>query len=72
MGKPVTKKSKRQFAEDLKAWRTRKKLSQSQAAVFIGSKHGFPLSVRTLQNWEIERTKPNAMLEAVIRKIIKR
>jgi len=65
MGKRVTKKSKIEFAEALKAWRTREGLSQSRAALLLGLS-----SKRTLQNWEIARTKPQGILESLIRRHI--
>jgi DNA-binding transcriptional regulator YiaG len=52
MGQRVPQKDKDAFAAKLKAWRRRENLSQSEAAEFLN------LSIRTLQNWEIARTKP--------------
>ena len=54
MGIRVSPKDKLAFAKKLKAWRKSKALSQSGAAKFLN------ISVRTLQNWEIARTKPSA------------
>jgi len=64
MGKRVTKKSKREFMDALKAWRSANGLSQSQAAERLG---GPP---KTLQNWEIARTKPHGVAYNAIVKII--
>jgi DNA-binding transcriptional regulator YiaG len=52
MGKRVTKKSKREFMDALKTWRSANGFSQSQAAERLG------VPLKTLQNWEIARTKP--------------
>jgi DNA-binding transcriptional regulator YiaG len=60
VGKRVTKRSKQEFANKLKAWRERCELSQSQAADRLN------LSVRTLQNWEIARTAPTAVLREML------
>ncbi len=64
MGQRVTKKSKREFCAALKAWRARSSLSQSQAAETLG------VPLRTLQNWEIARTKPQGFAEAALLKIM--
>jgi len=64
MGKRVSKKSKREFMDALKAWRTANKLSQSQAAERLG------VPLKTLQNWEIARTKPQGFACTAIAKII--
>lgn len=63
MGKKVTKKSKREFADAIKVWRKEKAISQSEAAEVLG------VPVRTLQNWEIARTKPTAFTAKTILKI---
>jgi DNA-binding transcriptional regulator YiaG len=63
MGKRVPKKHKEEFAKELKEWRTRKKLSQSEAAEKLG------IPVDTLQNWEIARTMPQGYASAALRKI---
>gem|GEM_PF-893869 len=60
MGITVTKESKAEFAEKLKNWRKRENLTQTQAAKTLG------VSVRTLQNWEIARTKPASMAERLL------
>jgi transcriptional regulator with XRE-family HTH domain len=56
--------TRKQFTKALKAWRERKGFTQAQAAAKLG------ISVRTLQNWEIERNMPrgfglNALLKAI-------
>ena len=63
MGKRITRKSKLAFAQALKAWRARKGYSQAQATEALG----LP-SIDTLQNWEIARTKPSGVLEAMLLK----
>ena len=60
MGVRVTKKSKTEFAKKLKNWRDREGMSQSQAAALLG------VSVRSLQNWEIARTKPSTLAERLM------
>lgn len=65
MGKRVTKKSKVEFADKLKAWRVREGIMQTEAATRLG----LP-SVRTLQNWEIARVSPHGALRAMIEKQI--
>ncbi len=64
MGKRVSKKSKREFMDALKAWRLDHKLSQSQAAERLG------IPLKTLQNWEIARTKPQGFAEGALLKIM--
>jgi len=66
MGKRVTKKSKREFMDALKASRSANGLSQSQAAERLG------VPLKTLQNWEIARTKPQGFAYSAIVKIISR
>ena len=56
MGIRVPQESKDAFAAKLKAWRQRHGITQAQAAQFL------KMPLRTLQNWEIARTKPSAML----------
>ena len=56
--------TRKQFTKTLKAWRGRRGFTQAQAAAKLG------ISVRTLQNWEIERNMPrgfglNALLKAI-------
>ncbi len=64
MGKRVSKKSKREFRDALKAWRTAHRLSQSQAADRLG------VPLKTLQNWEIARTKPQGFAESALLKVM--
>ena len=66
MGKRVTKKSKREFMDALKVWRSANGLSQSQAAGRLG------VPLKTLQNWEIARTKRQGFAETALLKIIAR
>lgn len=65
MGIKVSQKSKEAFASDLKAWRDRAGLSQSQASAKLG------VNINTLQNWEIARTKPNSFVERMLRQKFK-
>ncbi|MCA1997019.1 MAG: helix-turn-helix domain-containing protein [Armatimonadetes bacterium] len=60
MGKRVSKTAKRAFARRLRAWRQGRQMSQSEAAGRLG------VPVRTLQNWEIARTKPSRLLEQML------
>ena len=62
MGKRVPQKQKDQFALELKAWRARRRFTQAEAAKFLGVP-----SVRTLQNWEVGRTRPVGVALALIR-----
>ena len=66
MGKRVPKKEKEQFAKELKAWRAKKRLSQTEAAAKLG------IPVDTLQNWEIARTKPQAYAATTLRALFSR
>ena len=66
MGKRVPQKLKDQFAAELKAWRERRNLTQDEAAEALG----IP-SVRTLQNWEIGRTRPSAFALPLLRKLMR-
>lgn len=65
MGQKVTQRSKDEFAKMVKAWRERKGLSQSEAAEELG----LP-SKRTLQNWEIARTRPVGLAYGILQKIL--
>lgn len=67
MGQRVPQKQKDLFARELKAWRERKRFTQTEAAEYLGVP-----SVRTLQNWEIGRTRPVGLALAVLRKLIQR
>jgi len=64
MGKRVTKTSKREFMDTLKAWRSANGILQSQAAEHLG------VPFKTLQNWEIARTKPQGFAESALLKIM--
>lgn len=64
MGVRVTKKSKTEFAKKLKNWRYNEGMSQSQAAALLG------VSVRSLQNWEIARTKPSTLAERLMDRLL--
>ncbi len=56
--------TRKQFTKKLKAWRDRKGFTQTEAAKHLG------ISVRTLQNWEIERNMPRGYgLVALVRAI---
>lgn len=65
MGKCVPQRRKDQFARDLKLWRERKQFTRAEAAEFLGVP-----SVRTLQNWEVGRTRPVGVALALIRKAV--
>lgn len=65
MGKLVPQREKNRFAADLKAWRERMNMTQAEAAEHLGVP-----SVRTLQNWEIGRTRPVGVALAMIRAAI--
>jgi len=67
MGQRVLQKQKDQFARELKEWRERKRFTQTEAAEFLGVP-----SVRTLQNWEIGRTRPVGVALSMIRVAITR
>ena len=67
MGKRVPQRQKDQFARELKTWREAKGFTQVQAAEFLGVP-----SVRTLQNWEIGRTRPVGVALSMLRKTFKR
>ena len=60
MAVTVSQAEKDEFAAKVKAWREAKSLSQSEAAKKLG------IPVKTLQNWEISRRKPNATLTRFI------
>ncbi len=65
MGKCVPQRQKDQFARELKLWRERKQFTQVEAAEFLGVP-----SVRTLQNWEVGRTRPVGIGLALLRKAL--
>ena len=59
--------TRKQFTKTLKAWRERKGFTQVDAAKKLG------ISVRTLQNWEIERNMPRGFgLTALLKVIVSR
>lgn len=61
-GKPVRGSRSTQLNEpDVRAIRESAKISQSQFAELIG------VSVRTLQNWEQQRTKPTGPARALLK-----
>ena len=66
MGKRVPQRQKDQFARELKLWRERKRFTQAEAAEFLG----LP-SVRTLQDWEVGRTRPVGVALALICNLIR-
>jgi DNA-binding transcriptional regulator YiaG len=51
--------------QQLARWRASNKLSQSEAVRILG-KAGLPISVRTLQSWEIGRRSPQAVTAAAL------
>lgn len=55
--------------EQLKAWRTRRHLSQSQA-VRILVEAGLPVALPTLQQWEIARSSPRPLMAAGLEKFL--
>jgi DNA-binding transcriptional regulator YiaG len=66
MGKRVPKRLKQQFAKTLKAWRTNKGLTQTEAAERL------EVPVKTLQNWEIARTMPTGFGYTSIMRVLTR
>lgn len=64
MGKRVPKRAKLEFADELKAWRARKRLTQVEAARVL------EVPLKTLQNWEIARTMPTGLGLLTINRII--
>ncbi len=55
MGARVKQAEKDQFMRKLKRWREQTGRSQSEAAEHLG------VPLKTLQNWEIARTRPTAL-----------
>jgi DNA-binding transcriptional regulator YiaG len=51
--------------QQLVRWRASNKLSQSEAVRILGNA-GLPISVRTLQSWEIGRRSPQAVTAAAL------
>lgn len=66
MGKRVPKKEKKAFAAVLKAWREERKLTQAEAARVL------EVPIKTLQNWESARTKPQGFAHTAILHILER
>ena len=66
MGKRVPKKEKKAFAGVLKAWREERKLTQAEAARVL------EIPLKTLQNWEIARTKPQGFAHTAILRFLER
>lgn len=66
MGKRVPQRLKNEFAAELKAWRERRTLTQTEAARRLGLE-----SVRTLQNWEIARTMPTGPALPLLRRLMR-
>jgi DNA-binding transcriptional regulator YiaG len=72
MGQRHSQRSKVEFAEEVKAWRKwlgkerrlKRPASQREAAEFLG------ISVRTLQNWEIARTRPSGPALGLLRRVM--
>jgi DNA-binding transcriptional regulator YiaG len=60
-----------QAVEELKSWRLENKLSQAQA-VRIFHEAGIPVSLRSLQNWEIGHRTPTALAAHTLREFIKK
>ncbi len=56
--------TRKQFTKTLKAWRERKGFTQAEAAKHLG------ISVRTLQNWEIERNMPRGYGLGILIKVL--
>jgi DNA-binding transcriptional regulator YiaG len=65
MGIRVTKKTKTAFADLLKDWRARRRITQAEASAELG------VPLRTLQNWEIARTAPHSSLRQVLESRLK-
>jgi len=61
----ATPKSLPPVVQQLVLWRTSNQLSQSEA-VRILANAGLPISVRTLQSWEIGRRSPQAVTAAAL------
>jgi len=66
MGKRVPKKEKKAFAAALKSWREDRKLTQVEAARVL------EVPLKTLQNWEIARTKPQGFAHTAILRLLER
>jgi DNA-binding transcriptional regulator YiaG len=64
MGIQVPQRSKEFFDANLRAWREREDISQSKASPLLG------ITINTMQNWEIARTKPNSFTETALSAIV--
>ena len=53
------------FADELRAWRSKHNLSQSEAALKL------QISKRTLQEWEQGRAEPEGLARIAIQKIVR-
>ena len=67
---PLTMKPKKSsgpsFGARLRAWRSKAGLTQKEAASTLG----LP-SVRTLEDWELERHQPNGLARVMLEKVIR-
>jgi DNA-binding transcriptional regulator YiaG len=54
----------------LKKWRADKELSQAEA-VHVFEKQGLPISLDTLQNWEIGRRSPRGLSAVALSEFLK-
>jgi DNA-binding transcriptional regulator YiaG len=72
MSKRISKAKKMTFGLEVVGFRVRNTLTQKEAAKRIGDAFNYPLSVRTLQNWEVGRTMPSGIGLAAVRSVIKR
>ena len=63
--KGATPKSLSPVVQQLVRWRAFNQLSQSEAARILGNA-GLPISVRTLQSWEIGRRSPQTVTAAAL------
>ena len=55
--------------QHLRRWRKTNQLSQSQAALIL-VEAGLPVSVRTLQSWEIGRRSPQPLSSAALARFL--
>jgi DNA-binding transcriptional regulator YiaG len=69
-GKPeLMPKSVSPVIQHLRRWRKANQLSQSQAALIL-VEAGLPVSVRTLQSWEIGRRSPQPLSSAALARFL--
>lgn len=64
MGQRIPMKTKRDFAELLKAYRDKKGITQAEAAAELG------VNLRTFQNWECSRSTPRGFALTAITKLV--